>query len=184
MEYFRGFGALILHQIASVLRCMHLRLAGGKVRTMREYYIIVNNKWVYVTREVWQAHNAYVNHIHYEANRDRKRKQCWAGRKQMAACTGDCHTCRYYAPKEVSVDVLYERNDSRIGGHRYQDPQMLLRCVETVADMARVDPAYGERIGRMIMDGWDIVDIAVVLDIPVSTLRDRLRRIGRMIRGG
>lgn len=147
-----------------------------------EYYIIVNCKRVYVTHEVWQAHNAYVCHIRYIANRDPDHKQCWARRKQMAACNGDCHTCRYYTPKAVSIDVLTERNDPRIGGHRYQDPEMLLRCEDMIADMARVDPEYGARIGRMIMDGWQIVDIAAVLDIPVSTLRDRLRRIGRKMR--
>lgn len=125
---------------------------------MREYYIIVNNKRVYVTREVWQAHNAYVNHIHYEANRDRGHKRCWAGRRQSAVCTGDCYTCYYWSPNGVFVDVLTDRNDSRIGIRGYQDPQMLLRCVE-------------------------IVDIAAVLGIPVSTLRDRLRRIGRRIKG-
>lgn len=149
----------------------------------REYYIIVNGDKIQVTRAVWQYHNHTINHIHYIANRDPDNKQCWAGRKQMAACNGDCHTCRYYTPKAVSIDVLADHNDPQIGEHRYQDPEMLLRCEDLIADMARVDPQYGERIGRMIMDRWDIVDIAAVLDIPVSTLRDRLRRIGRRIKG-
>ena len=146
-------------------------------------YIIIGFKRVEVTQEVWRAYNKACNHAHHEANRDPKTKECWAGRKQRATCTGDCHICHYWAPKGISVDVLTEHNDSRIGCRGYQDPEMLLRCEEMVADMVRVDPEYGERIGRMIMDGWQTVDIAAVLDIPVSTLRDRLRRIGRRIRG-
>lgn len=148
-----------------------------------EYYLIVEGKRVDVSYEVWRYHNRNINHIHHEANRDRKRKQCWAGRKQMAVCNGDCYICRYYIPKGVSVDALTERNESRIGIRRYQDPQMLLRCEDIIADMALADPEYGERIGRMIMDRWEIVDIAAVLDIPASTLRDRLHRIGRRIKG-
>lgn len=147
------------------------------------YYLIVDGKRVDVSYEIWQYHNHNVNHIYYVTNRDRDHKQCWANRKQRAVCNGDCHLCKYYTPKGISVDVLADRNGSRVGGCGYQDSEMLLRCEDIITDMVRVDPAYGERIGRMIMDGWQIVDIAAVLDIPVSTLQDRMRRIGRMIRG-
>lgn len=144
------------------------------------YYIPVDGGLVEVSREVWQYHNQNVNHIHYIA---RKNEECWASQRQMAVCNGDCYTCPCYTPKGISVDALTECNDSRVVVCGYNDPQMLLRCEDMIADMARVDPEYGERIGRMIMDGWQIVDIAAVLGIPASTLRDRLRRIGRMIRG-
>ena len=148
-----------------------------------EYYLVVDGKRVVVSYEVWRYHNCNVNHIHYEANRDPGAKQCRANRRQRAICTGDCYACYYWSPKGVSVDVLIEHNSEQISIRGYEDPEMLLRCEDMIADMARIDPEYGERIGRMIMEGWQIIDIAAVLDIPVSTLRDRLRRIGRMIRG-
>ena len=144
-----------------------------------QYYIIVAGKQVPVTREVWQYHVSWTNHIHYEA---RKNDACWAGQRQMSVCNGDCHTCYYWSPKRVSADMLAEHNDGSVVASGSNDPAMLLRCEDIIADMVRVDTVHGEQIGRMIMDGWQIVDIAAVLDIPVSTLRDRLRRIGRMIK--
>lgn len=167
-------------KLPSVLYCNAPPPTGGKVRTMKTYYVYCKGKPIEVDHEVYQAITQLTNQVYYHAH---MRGECAANYRQRAVwCDGDCHMCRYYVPKAISADWMAEcgHEVAHVGA---LDDWMVYRCEDTIADMARVDPMYGERIGRMIMDGWQIVDIAAVLDIPVSTLRDRLRRIGRRIRG-
>lgn len=144
------------------------------MQSMQDRFIIVNGNKVYVSRDVWQYHVSNVNHVHKQA---RRRGECRADGRKVAACSSDCYTCRYWMPKGISADERLEHNDGICGN---TDAQMVMRCREIIADMARVDPD-GEVIGSMLMNKCDIKDIAERLGIPLSTCYQRIRRIGKRL---
>ena len=144
-----------------------------------QHYILVNGKKVYVSREVWQYHTSNVNHIHYQA---RKREECRADGRKMAACNGDCYTCWCRMPKGISVDALAERNGYLPGMYTQADPDMLLRCQDIVAIMSQTIPD-GARMAHMIMRGDTVHDVMSALGISRSTYYRRLRRVRRVLLG-
>lgn len=175
MKYFRRFGALFFAILPDNFIVLFFR-RGGKEHQMKKYYICSGEKLYQIDQEVYHAITQLTNRIHYQMGVS---DACVAGRRGMVWCEGDCVVCRYWSPREVSVEERDQRNDGQIAD---TTAEMLLRCEDIIADMARVDPDCGDRIGRMNMAGYDQRFIARALGLPVSTYRDRVKRIGRIIR--
>ena len=158
--------------------CAHFALfssffvaSGGKgEKQMKPKYISQDSKLIPTTPEVAREATNHANQAHYAA---RKRRECWAGQKQMAHCEGDCPTCRCYTNRPASLDDIGYQRNAQIDN--------ALRCVEMLVDMQCIDPR-GYSIGKMIIAGYSSRDIASRLGLAPSTYHDLIVRIRKHLR--
>ena len=145
----------------------------------RKYYIAQNGRLVEVNQDVRNSINSLTNACRYRAT---KRKACIVNSRRKAAyCESDCSVCRYYVSNTYSLDDMGTRLDGQIADNRSINTEITYRCIEILADMARIDPD-GERIGYWIMHDYTAKEIAAALGIPVSTYYYRLYRIRRYLK--
>lgn len=143
----------------------------------RKYYIGQNGKLVLVSEEIQKSINQETNFVRYRAI---KRGECLASREGASRCDGVCDGCFHFVSQTASVEARNEQCNTQIAD-RYRAEQAFL-AAEVIADAARVDPEYGERICHLVSLGYEEKDIAKALGMSLNVYRARFNRLQRRLR--
>jgi len=154
---------------------MTVLLLRRKERKLKKYYIYSAGQLWEVDYEIYKEINTLNNQIYYRA---KLRGECIANRRQRAlCCDGDCHLCRCYTPKTMSIDQL----DGFVRELEAADARSKIECALILADMERDWPEGGQA-GRLIMEGYGPKEVSEKMGMATSTYRDRIRRLGRKLK--